>query len=267
MADQRTLPRQDWQDMTTKDVFDAGVGDWVAVLPLAAIEQHGPHLPLGTDAVILDGYLRAVKARLPSDLAATFLPAQVVGVSTEHENFPGTLSLTPEVAISAWVAIGANLARCGIRKLVLANAHGGNVGVMDIVARRLRQQHAMLVVMASFHRFGYPAGLFAVDELRHGIHGGAVETSLMLHLCPDLVNMDKAANFSPASVKMEKDFAWLQSGRPVGFGWMSEDLHPSGAMGDARSASAEAGRLALEHGADAFIALLHDVKRFELPSL
>jgi creatinine amidohydrolase len=260
MSSDKTMPCRFWGGMTTQEIQDADTASWIAVLPLAATEQHGPHLPVGTDALILQGYLDAVMARLPDDVPATFFPLQAVGVSTEHENFAGTLSLPAEVAIAAWVSIGEGLVRAGIRKLILANAHGGNVPVMDVVARRLRQRHGLYTVMASFHRFGYPDGLFAPDELRHGIHGGMVETSLMLHLHPSLVRMDKAADFAPHSLSMEQRFTHLRANHPVGFGWMSEDLHPSGAMGNAKAASAEAGRLALGHGAEAFIALLRDVQ-------
>jgi creatinine amidohydrolase len=261
------LPHRQWTDMATTDFDSPDVERWIAVLPVAAVEQHGPHLPLGTDALILQGYLDAVMCLLPPELPVTFLPAQWVGVSPEHENFPGTLSISPEMAIALWTSLGDGLALAGIRKLVIANAHGGNVPVMDSVARRLRKKHGMLVVMASFHRFGYPDMLFDPDELHYGIHGGAVETSLMLHLHPELVRMEKAEDFLPKSVAIERKFLQLRTNHPVGFGWMSEDLHPSGAMGNATQASSEAGRQALLHGVASFVDLLHDVQKFELSGL
>ena len=125
----------------------------------------------------------------------------------------------------------------------------------------------MLAVPCSFSRFGYPDGLFSADEIAHGIHGGAVETSLMLAARPDLVRTDLARNFVPASAAMAREFKWLRAGEPVGFGWMSQDLNPSGAIGDATLATAAKGEAALAHGARAFVELLDDVTRFDLARL
>jgi creatinine amidohydrolase len=123
----------------------------------------------------------------------------------------------------------------------------------------------MLVVTTSWQWLGYPEELFGADELRHGIHGGEVETSLMLAFRPDTVRMDQAEDFVPRTIAMERDFTHLRAGRPAGFAWMSQDLHPSGAIGDATAATADKGEVAAEHGADAFVALIADVARFDLP--
>ncbi len=260
------LPHRYWMDMISTDIRDAQTRNWIAVLPLAAVEQHGAHLPLGTDQYILQGYLDAAINRLPPEMPVTFLPVQSVGVSLEHENFAGTLSLPVEQALASWCALGGNLAQAGVRKLVLANSHGGNAPVMDSVARTLRKAHGMMVVQASFSRLGYPEGLFPADEIRFGIHGGMIETALMLHLHPEKVRMEKAQNYVPRSVVMAERYKQLRATSPVGFGWLSEDLHPEGAMGNALAASAESGRLALEYGAQAFVDLLHDVNAFEWPA-
>ena len=135
---------------------------------------------------------------------------------------------------------------------------------IDVGEAELRVRHGMLVVFASWHRLGYPEGLFSADELRHGIHGGEIETSLMLALQPDAVRMAKAENFVPRTLAMEQELTHLRAAQPAGFGWMSQDLHPKGAIGDARAATAEKGRAAAEFGARAFIALLRDVDRFAL---
>jgi creatinine amidohydrolase len=125
----------------------------------------------------------------------------------------------------------------------------------------------MLAVHCSWGRFGYPPGLFSETELTHGIHGGDIETSIMLAAFPDLVRRSKIADFKPATVAMERDFTWLRADVPVGFGWMTQDLHASGAVGDASLATAAKGETALDHGARAFVALLEDVARFDMAQL
>jgi creatinine amidohydrolase len=262
-----SLPRRRWMEMTTEDFRDPGVKDWIAVMPVAAVEQHGPHLPLGVDAMIGEGYLARAEPLIPADLPVTFLPFQRIGTSAEHVAFPGTLSLAPETVIAAWTDIGASVARAGVRKLVLINSHGGNTAVLDVVARRLRIEHGMLAVTASWQRFGYPAGVFEPEEVRHGIHAGGVETALMLAFRSDLVRMEKAQDFRPMTIDMERDFAQLRASTPAGFGWMAQDIHPSGAVGDAASGRAEDGETAARHGARAFAALLEDVARFPMERL
>ena len=132
----------------------------------------------------------------------------------------------------------------------------------------MRASHGILVVLAAWQRFGTPEGLFSEHERRHGIHGGAVETALMLAFRPDLVRRDAIRDFVPVSVAMERDHAWLRAfGRPTGFGWMAQDLHEAGAMGDATLATAEAGRACAVHGAEAFVGLLRDVAGFDLARL
>ncbi len=262
-----TLPRKHWADMTWPDFRAANVTDWIAVLPIAATEQHGPHLPLSTDTDIMRGYLDLILAALPGDLPATFLPVQTIGLSPEHRDFPGSLSLSPEAALRTWTDLGADIARTGIRKLVFVSSHGGNNALLDVVARELRLRHHMLAVTASFARFGYPDGLFSADEVAHGIHGGDVETSLMLAFRPDLVRQDKIADFPAETVRMEHDFDLLRATRPAAFGWLAQDLNPDGAIGDASRASAEKGKSASAFGTERFIALLQDVTAFPLERL
>jgi creatinine amidohydrolase len=253
--------------MTWQDFSAADVGRWVAVLPVAATEQHGPHLPLGVDAIIGRAYLARALPLVPAGLPATFLPLQDIGVSLEHEAFPGTLSMSAAPVIQAWGEIGASVARAGVRKLVIVTSHGGNVPTIDIVARELRVRHGMFVVTCAWQNFGYPDGLFEPQERTHGIHAGGIETSIVLAAARDLVRMDKASNATPVTVEMEKSMRWLRLSRPAGFGWMAQDLHPSGAVGDATGASAERGDAALAHGARAFVELLADVDRFDLAKL
>ncbi|KOX43659.1 creatinine amidohydrolase [Methylobacterium fujisawaense] len=253
-----------WSELTTEDLARRDMGRAIAVLPVAAIEQHGPHLPLATDTLIAEGYLARVRDHAPPDLDVLLLPVQPVGKSDEHDSFPGTLSLDTGTALAAWTGIGAAVHRAGCRKLVLVTSHGGNSGLIDLVAGELRARFRMVAVTTSWARLGYPEGLFPADEIAHGIHAGGIETALMLALRPDLVRADRITDFPPRTRAMVRDFTHLRAGRPAAFAWKAGDLHPSGAMGDARLGTAEAGRAALDYGARAFLALLRDVDAFEL---
>jgi creatinine amidohydrolase len=262
-----TLPPRDWTHIRWPDIDPVAREQWIAVLPLAATEQHGPHLPLSTDTLIAEAFLGRVYEMLPKDIPATFLPVQAIGLSTEHIDYPETVTLPYQVAIRDWLAIGENVARNGIKKFVMVSSHGGNGPAMSIVAQELRCRHGMLAVSTNWHRFGIPDGLFPEDELKHGVHGGAVETSIMLAAHPDLVRQDKMANFEPVSVGMAKEFRWLSPHRPAPFAWAAQDLHPSGVAGNATLASAVKGRQLIDHGAKAFCELLADVRAFDLVRL
>lgn len=261
------LPLRDWLDMTWQDFAHGDVARWIAVLPLAAIEQHGPHLPLGADTFIADAYLARVRTLLPDTLPVTFLPAQAIGHSEEHSHYPGTLSLGAATLARTLRDLGQSVHRAGVRKLVLVNSHGGNWQTVELAARALRVEFRMFVVAVSWHRFGYPDGLFGDDEVLHGIHAGAVETALVRAARPDLVRMAQARDFPSAGVVMEHEFKWLHLARPAGFGWMTQDLNASGAVGNAAAATPEQGEAALDHGARAFVELLAEIDRFDLARL
>jgi creatinine amidohydrolase len=262
-----TVPPRDWSDIHWPDVSGTAPVRWIAVLPLAATEQHGPHLPVGTDVMIAQAYLARVRELLPAPIPATFLPLQPVGISTEHLSYPGTLTLPTEVALKTWMALGESVARAGIKKLVMVTSHGGNSAAMTLVAQDLRAHHGLLAVTTGWSRFGAPDGLFSAEELRHGVHGGAVETSIMLARYPQHVRNENIADFRPASISMEKDYRRLSAHRPAPFAWQAQDLHPSGAAGDATQASAEKGQRMLDHGAAAFCELLADVSKFDPQTL
>jgi creatinine amidohydrolase len=253
--------------MTWEEIAGAATERWIAVLPLAAVEQHGPHLPLGVDAFIADAYLNHVRKILPEDLPVTFLPTQRIGISTEHLAYAGTLTLSAHSAIAAWTELGESIARAGLRKLVLVTSHGGNVAAMELVARDLRARFGMLTVTVGWHRFGYPDGSFSAEEKKHGIHAGDIETSLMLAARPLTVRMEKAARAAPETLAMAQEFKWLGAYRPAGFAWMTQDLNPTGAVGDGTLAKADKGETALMQGAKAFVELLGEINRFNLSRL
>lgn len=256
-----------WNQLTTLEFAGLDPERVIAVMPVAATEQHGPHLPVATDTAIGEGMVGEVLRRLPEDISILVLPTQAVGKSNEHIRSPGTLTLSAETAIRAWTEIGESVHRAGLRKLVMVNSHGGNVDVLAIVARELRVRLGMLAVSCSWSRFGRPPGLYTDEELAVGIHAGDAETSAMLHFRPELVQMDKADNFAPATIEISKTFDYLRPTGFTSFGWIAQDLHASGAAGDASRATAEKGRLTAEFQAEAFIRLLRDVRDFSLSRL
>lgn len=256
-----------WMDFTTADLEAGALADSVAVLPFAAVEQHGPHLPLGTDSIIMEGYLSRVDALLAPSDPVVILPVQTIGCSLEHSAFPGTLSLSAPVALQAWIEIAEGVAKTGCRKLVLVTSHGGNSALLSVLALELRAKLDLFAVCAAWQRFGYPEGCFSQEEIAHGIHGGAIETSLMLAFRPDLVRRDRMIDAVPATLAMDRRNRWLKAGRPTGFGWMAQDLAESGAAGNALHASAEKGQICAQHGAEAFVALLGEIRDFDLAGL
>ena len=255
-----------WQHISTREFANAQTSglaaQTVAVLPVGAVEQHGPHLPVSVDASLLQGIVERAMPLLPADVPVLVLPAQNLGLSTEHLNFPGTLSLPPQLIIDLWTAMGNAVARAGIQKLLMFNTHGGQVAVMDIVARELRIAHGMLVYSSSWGNLPLPAevtGLFSADEHRFGIHGGEIETSMMLHLAPELVQMEHAGCFHSTSQDRAKHFPILGNGKSAKMGWAIEDYNPCGAVGNAAGATADKGRAVLDAAAQQLALLLQEI--------
>jgi creatinine amidohydrolase len=247
------VPTRFWSDLSTADVAALDRSRAIAVLPVAATEQHGPHLPLSVDTDIVNGVVAAALPHLPADLPALFLPTQAIGFSPEHTRFAGTLTLRAETLVRLWTEIGEGVAASGVKKLVLLNSHGGQVGALDLVARDLRARLSMLVYSVSW--FNLPlrdAGgqdvnaLFSADEHRFGIHAGEIETSMMLALRPDRVRMDRAEYFRSTSQDRAERFATLGNGRSAKLGWMMQDYNTNGAVGNASAATAEKGRALLD---------------------
>ncbi|MCK1299154.1 creatininase family protein [Bradyrhizobium sp. 24] len=260
-------PSRDWTEIRWADAGPAEVSRWIAVLPLAATEQHGPHLPLETDVLIADAYLARVRELLPESVPATFLPVEPIGISTEHIDYPDTQTLATEVALKKWSAIGEDVARRGLKKLVIITSHGGNSAAMMLIAQDLRAYQKLFVVTTAWSRLSGADQLFPADEVRHGIHGGAVETSIMLARYPDRVRGDAIADFPASSIAMEQQYRWLSTQRPAPFAWQAQDLNPSGAVGNATLAVAAKGERLIDQGARAFCELLAEVDNFDVNRL
>lgn len=253
-----------WWDLSTREFAELDMSRIVAVQPVGAVEQHGPHLPVRVDAAINAGIVgRAVEA-MADDLPVLILPMLPVGKSNEHLAYPGTLSVSYDTLARLWIDIGESVFRAGCRKIIFFNSHGGQPQVMEIVCRELRVRHGMLAVSCSWFHVTKTDDLYSESELRHGIHAGESETSVMLHLHPDLVEMDHAGNFVPASVEMEDAGGLLTPEGAVGFGWQIQDLQPSGACGNAAAADAKRGATTVARAADALVRLCTEVAAFPL---
>ena len=253
-----------WQDLTTDELRLAASDHTVALLPLAAIEQHGPHLPLSTDLDIGLGLTDAALARLPEDFPVLVLPVVAVGLSLEHSEFAGTLSLDPQTAIASLVQIGESVARAGVKRLLFFNSHGGNRQVADLAALTLRARYRMLVVKANYFRYAPPPNLLCADEMRHGLHGGAMETAMMMHLCPEKVRTRHLRDNQSLGLAMDRTYPHLGPEAAASFAWMSQDLNPAGVVGNAGVATPALGAQLVEHFAAALAATLEETVQFDL---
>jgi creatinine amidohydrolase len=243
-----------WEDLRAPEFAALDPVRTIAILPTAAVEQHGPHLPVGTDLIINQGLCDLLRARCPDDLDILLLPVMAVGKSNEHLWAKGTLTLSATSALAAWTDIGLSVARAGVRKIVILNSHGGNADLISILARELRVQAGMLAVRLGWGAMGMPPGLYSDQENRFGIHGGDMETSVLLHLRPDTVDMTKAQDFRSTA-----EAGAISPIGPVGYGWISTDLNPAGVVGEAHLATAEKGRVTAEHIVTDVIGLLRKV--------
>jgi len=256
------MSARDWAEFRAPDFVGLDPERVIAVLPTAAIEQHGPHLPVGTDTLIAQGMLARLRAMCPADLDVRLLPVQAVGKSNEHLFAAGTLTFTAETALKAWVEIGLSVARAGVRKIVIVNSHGGNLDLVSILSRELRVQAGMLAVKCQWSAFGLPEGLYDARETMHGIHGGDMETSLMLAFRPETVDLGAARDFGSTG-----ETGLIPPTGPISYGWIATDLNPEGVVGNAAAGSAEKGHATADHQVAGFIGLLRAVAALPLTGL
>jgi len=254
-----------WTDFAAREFENLDPEKTIAILPIAAVEQHGPHLPVGTDTIINTSMMELLVASAPDELDIRVLPVQAIGKSNEHIWAKGTITHTATNLIDAWTQIGLEVARAGVRKMVFVNSHGGNEEIMGIVARELRVRAGMLAVKSGW-RF-MPDGVLTDLERRHGIHGGDAETSLILHFRPDLVDMARAEDFGSVAARDEQQFRYL---RPTGafghvYSWIASDINPSGAVGNAAIATAEKGQTIAQANVAGMLDMLAEVVAMPLP--
>jgi creatinine amidohydrolase len=255
-----------WWDLTTVDFAGLDRERTVVVLPVGAVEQHGPHLPVGVDAAINAGIVARAVELMPPSCPALILPMTPIGKSDEHLAFPGTLTLSHETLGRVWYETGEGVHRAGLRKILFFNSHGGQPQLLEIVCRDLRVKLGMFAASTMWPRLIDMSDLFDAAEIKHGIHGGQIETSMMLHLHPELVDMTRADNFMPVTVQIERE-AQLLGGGAAYFGWQAQDLHPAGACGNAAKATAELGRELVERAARGLVRLVGEISNHQMSRL
>jgi creatinine amidohydrolase len=255
-----------WWDLTTRDFAELDAERMVAIVPVGAVEQHGPHLPVAVDAAINAGIVARAVELMPQDFPALVLPMSPVGKSDEHLLFPGTLTLSHETLGRVWYELGESVHRAGLRKILFFNSHGGQPQLLEIVCRDLRVKRDMFALTAMWPRLIDATDLVDAAEIRHGIHGGQIETSVMLHLHPELVDMARAENFVPVTVEIERETKLLGR-RAAYFGWQAQDLNPTGVCGNAAEATAELGKELVERAARGLVRLVGEISNYPLSRL
>jgi creatinine amidohydrolase len=255
-----------WWDLTTRDFAALDAERLVAILPVGAVEQHGPHLPVGVDAAINAGIVGRAVELMPQSCPALVLPMTPVGKSDEHLAFPGTLTLSHETLGRVWYELGESVHRAGLRKILFFNSHGGQPQLGEIVCRDLRVKLGMLAASAMWPQLIDMTDLFDAAEIKHGIHGGQIETSMMLHLHPGLVRMERAENFGSVTVEVEREAELMGRGATY-FGWQAQDLNPAGACGNAAGATAELGKKLVERAAMGLVKLVEEISNYPLSRL
>jgi creatinine amidohydrolase len=254
-----------WWDLSAGDFRALDMSRIVAVLPVGAVEQHGPHLPVRVDAAINEGILRHAVAKMTADFPALILPTMSIGKSNEHSAFPGTLTLSAQTLSRLWYEVCESAHHAGVRRVIFFNSHGGQPQVTEIVCRELRINLAMFAVSSQWSRFTDLSDLFSAEERKHGIHAGEVETSIMQYLHPELVDMSLAEDFVPLSRLLEKQYNMLRpEGGAVGFGWQAQDINPKGACGNASLADSVRGKIAVERAAEQLVKLIAEVADYPL---
>lgn len=234
--------------------------DSVLVLPTGAIEHHGEHLPLATDRITAEAVATAAVGRaVDRGVDAWLLHPLAYTKSDEHSWAPGTMWLTAETLMATLVDLGRSIATTPARKLVFLNGHGGNVALLQVALRELRRRFGLQTFF-----MGYPVpagdGVEGPDELGMGIHGGHGETSLMLHLRPDLVDLSHARRTVPEHLAEVPRIGFHST--PVILGWLSDDFDPSGVIGDPTAATAERGAQIFETAVEESARSLEEIARF-----
>jgi creatinine amidohydrolase len=234
--------------------------DSIVVLPLGAIEQHGPHLPLNTDFVVAEAVSRAAVEKFGAETNAWLLPTLPFTKSNEHAWAAGTMWLSATTMMSVIDDIGRCVASTAAKKLMFINGHGGNSALMAMMNRELRLKYGLQTFLAHPHMPADQGGSSAESELGMGVHGGVDETSVMLHLRPDLVDMSRAVRRVPEGLAKNEQ---VKFGGRVAFGWLSNDFFPEGHIGDPTGASAELGARMFSGAVESLGGAMKEISRFD----
>ncbi|TCL00710.1 creatinine amidohydrolase [Shimia isoporae] len=252
-----------WADLKAPD-FGNLPEDTVAVLPLGATEQHGPHLPVSVDSDLVAAVLDRSLPLWSKDTNALILPALQITKSNEHAKHPGTLSVSARTLLATLDDIGASVARAGVNRLCMLNGHGGNTAVLEIACRELRITHGLITAHGSWFGFAQWNGIMDSGDLSHDQHGGDSETSPMLAAKPHLVDMAQARNFRSKSRDWQENGSWIGlTGQAMRPGWVIDDLNDFGACGDAAAATTAKGHALLDSAAQGFASFLRDFSKFD----
>ena len=235
----------------------------IVLQPLGAIEQHGPHLPFDTDLVIASEVAEAAIAEYGDTYDAWLLPPLAYTKSNEHAWSAGTVWLSASTLLAVLDDIGRSVAMLPARKLVFVNGHGGNSALLNVANRELRLKYGLMTFLA---HPGFPVdqgGTAPESELGMGVHAGIDETSLMLHLRSERVDMTRAARNVPEWLAPNRH---VRFGGRVSFGWLSNDFGPDGYIGDPTGATAERGKELFEGAVRGLGEALAEVAAFQLPT-
>jgi len=252
--------------LTSREIADLANKELAAIiLPLASIEQHGPHLPVFTDSIILEEVLDRALMLLPKDCPVYFLPLQAYGKSNEHSGIPGTITLSSRTLVRVLMDIGMSVSRSGFRRLVILNGHGGNTEIVDFVIRDIRESTGLMVfALHPFLRIAVPSEGLSDAEKVYGIHAGDVETSILLRCRPELVRWELAPSSLPAHLQ---SFRYPPFMGPLNFAWLMRDISSSGVLGDATQATADKGERFLSDAATQVADLLEEIVRFRFEDM
>ena len=260
-------PKRFFPYLTWKEIAEMPNKENVVIIqPIGAIEQHGLHLPVAVDSAISLGVLGKALSKLGGDIPAYALPCLYYGKSNEHWQFPGTITLSAETLLSVIKEMAASIYSSGFRKLVLMNSHGGQPQIMEIAARDIHQEKPDFAVFPLFTwRVPHMAGELLTDqEKEYGIHAGDAETSIMLSLLPEQVQMDKAVKEYPQGLPQD---SLLSMEGKLPFAWLTRELSQSGVMGDATVATQEKGERILESVAHGWVKVIQDIYQFSQPKI
>ena len=236
------------------------------VWPFGACEQHGPHLPLITDTFFAEKILIKVIDNISKDLPIWILPPQTIGFSPEHLSFPGTISLSADVMLQMISEIGEQISAMGFRRLVFFNAHGGQIGLLQAVARQLRVQCPSMAVLPCFIWSGVDSlkDLIPNREVEEGLHAGLAETSLMLHLAPELVGLERPIDGIFENSSVPKGWS-LEGAAPCA--WLTKDLSHSGVIGDSNDSTSNLGEQLEKALVDHWVEMLSNLVKSDWPPI